>query len=241
MLLRRATVALTVDEVMLDPPSHEVRRGTDGEALTPTEFRLLGRLISVPGRPAACAGRCRLATRGSGQREHAGLVPAAAAGEARAARHRWPGRDRAWSLLSMGLTGFRARVVSLAVLTATLVVAVLVVLSHVLLTRATDADTRTLARTQAEAVAAREQDRQPGDQQARNERDAEPEPCRLRSRAERRTAEGREQHRVPASGAGAGWVGPANGSPQASCLRSPLAEQESSWCAFARPASLSTA
>jgi len=53
----------------------------------------------------------------------------------------------------MGLTGFRGRIVSLAVLTATLVVAVLVVLSHVLLTRATDSDTRTLARTRAEAIA----------------------------------------------------------------------------------------
>ncbi len=54
----------------------------------------------------------------------------------------------------MGLTGFRGRIVSLGVLTATLVVAVLVVLSHVLLSRATDADTRTLARTRADAVAA---------------------------------------------------------------------------------------
>jgi signal transduction histidine kinase len=54
----------------------------------------------------------------------------------------------------MGLTGFRGRIVSLAVLTATLVVAVLVVLGHVLLSQATDADTRTLARTRAEAVAA---------------------------------------------------------------------------------------
>lgn len=54
----------------------------------------------------------------------------------------------------MGLTGFRARIVSLAVLTATLVVAVLVILSHVLLSRATEADTQTLARTRAEAVAA---------------------------------------------------------------------------------------
>ncbi|TDW22636.1 sensor histidine kinase [Kribbella kalugense] len=54
----------------------------------------------------------------------------------------------------MGLTGFRGRIVSLAVLTATLVVAVLVILSHVLLSRATEADTRTLARTRAEAVAA---------------------------------------------------------------------------------------
>ncbi|MEV6415060.1 HAMP domain-containing sensor histidine kinase [Kribbella sp. NPDC051718] len=51
------------------------------------------------------------------------------------------------------MSGFRGRIVSLAVLTATLVVAVLVVLSHVLLSRATDADTRTLARTRAEAVA----------------------------------------------------------------------------------------
>jgi DNA-binding response OmpR family regulator len=48
-LLRRTTVAVKVDEVVLDPTSHQVRRGTTGEALTPTEFRLLGRLISVPG------------------------------------------------------------------------------------------------------------------------------------------------------------------------------------------------
>lgn len=54
----------------------------------------------------------------------------------------------------MGLTGFRARIVSLAVLTATLVVAVLVVLSHVLASRAAEADTRTLAQTRADAVAA---------------------------------------------------------------------------------------
>ncbi|MDX6281210.1 MAG: hypothetical protein QOH03_2281, partial [Kribbellaceae bacterium] len=54
----------------------------------------------------------------------------------------------------MGLSGFRGRIVSLAVLTATLVVAVFVVLSHVLLTRSADADTRTLARTRVEAVAA---------------------------------------------------------------------------------------
>lgn len=48
-LLRRTTVAVTVDEVVLDPTSHEVRRGVTREALTPTEFRLLGRLISAPG------------------------------------------------------------------------------------------------------------------------------------------------------------------------------------------------
>jgi DNA-binding NarL/FixJ family response regulator len=48
-LLRRTTVAVTVDEVLLDPTSHEVRRGEAGAALTPTEFRLLGRLISIPG------------------------------------------------------------------------------------------------------------------------------------------------------------------------------------------------
>jgi len=48
-LLRRTTVAVAVDEVVLDPTSHEVRRGEAGAALTPTEFRLLGRLISIPG------------------------------------------------------------------------------------------------------------------------------------------------------------------------------------------------
>lgn len=53
----------------------------------------------------------------------------------------------------MGLTGFRAQIVALAVLTATLVVAVLVILTHVLAARATDSDTRMLARTRADAVA----------------------------------------------------------------------------------------
>ncbi|MEV6413627.1 response regulator transcription factor [Kribbella sp. NPDC051718] len=48
-LLRRVTVTVASGEVELDPTSHQVRRGKAGEALTPTEFRLLGRLISVPG------------------------------------------------------------------------------------------------------------------------------------------------------------------------------------------------
>ncbi|GAA1581434.1 response regulator transcription factor [Kribbella karoonensis] len=48
-LLRRTRVNVAAGEVVLDPTSHEVRRGATGEALTPTEFRLLGRLISVPG------------------------------------------------------------------------------------------------------------------------------------------------------------------------------------------------
>ncbi|MGQ4417533.1 sensor histidine kinase [Streptomyces sp. SAS_269] len=54
----------------------------------------------------------------------------------------------------MGVTGFRGRVVALAVLIATAVVAVLVVVSHVLLSRVTDADANALAHTRAEAVAA---------------------------------------------------------------------------------------
>ncbi|MEU7407799.1 HAMP domain-containing sensor histidine kinase [Streptomyces sp. NPDC042638] len=54
----------------------------------------------------------------------------------------------------MAVTGFRKRVVALTVLIATAVVAVLVVVSHVLLSRVTDADARDLARTRAEAVAA---------------------------------------------------------------------------------------
>ncbi|MFC5905813.1 sensor histidine kinase [Streptacidiphilus monticola] len=54
----------------------------------------------------------------------------------------------------MGVTGFRGRVVALTVLIATAVVAVLVVVSHVLLSRVTDADSMDLARTRAEAVAA---------------------------------------------------------------------------------------
>ncbi|MET9073426.1 HAMP domain-containing sensor histidine kinase [Streptomyces sp. NPDC004232] len=52
------------------------------------------------------------------------------------------------------MTGFRKRVVALTVLIATAVVAILVVVSHVLLSRVTDADARDLARTRAEAVGA---------------------------------------------------------------------------------------
>lgn len=51
------------------------------------------------------------------------------------------------------MTGFRGRVVALTVMIATAVVAVLVVVSHVLLSRVTDADANELARTRAEAVA----------------------------------------------------------------------------------------
>jgi two-component system response regulator MprA len=48
-LLRRTSLVIGSDDVVLDPVSHEVRRGDVGEALTPTEFRLLGRLVSAPG------------------------------------------------------------------------------------------------------------------------------------------------------------------------------------------------
>ncbi|MCL6672211.1 sensor histidine kinase [Streptomyces panaciradicis] len=54
----------------------------------------------------------------------------------------------------MAVTGFRSRVVALTVLIATAVVAVLVVVSHVLLSRVTDADAHDLAHARAEAVAA---------------------------------------------------------------------------------------
>lgn len=54
----------------------------------------------------------------------------------------------------MGVTGFHGRVVALAVLIATVVAAVLVVVSHVLLSRVTEADANALAHTRAEAVAA---------------------------------------------------------------------------------------
>ena len=54
----------------------------------------------------------------------------------------------------MGLTGFCGRMVGLSVLTAALVVGVLLLLTSILLGRATDNQTRTLARTRADAVAA---------------------------------------------------------------------------------------
>lgn len=48
-LLRRRSLVIGSDDVVLDPASHEVRRGEIRTALTPTEFRLLGRLVSAPG------------------------------------------------------------------------------------------------------------------------------------------------------------------------------------------------
>lgn len=54
----------------------------------------------------------------------------------------------------MGLTGFRGRVVSLTILLSLLIVSVSVVLTQLLLGRTTDAETRALARTRADAVAA---------------------------------------------------------------------------------------
>jgi two-component system OmpR family sensor kinase len=54
----------------------------------------------------------------------------------------------------MAVTGFRSSVVALTVLIATAVVAVLVVVSHVLLSGVTDADAQDLAHARAEALAA---------------------------------------------------------------------------------------
>jgi DNA-binding response OmpR family regulator len=48
-LLRRASTVVVASEVTLDPTSHEVRYADRREALSPTEYRLLGRLIGAPG------------------------------------------------------------------------------------------------------------------------------------------------------------------------------------------------
>ncbi|MFD8421416.1 response regulator transcription factor [Streptomyces sp. NPDC059466] len=48
-LLRRATVTPTPREVVLDPAKHVVTHASVSMSLTPTEFRLLGRLIASPG------------------------------------------------------------------------------------------------------------------------------------------------------------------------------------------------
>ncbi|MER0448408.1 response regulator transcription factor [Streptomyces sp. Edi4] len=48
-LLRRATVAFAPREVVLDPTKHVVTYDSVSASLTPTEFRLLGRLIASPG------------------------------------------------------------------------------------------------------------------------------------------------------------------------------------------------
>ncbi|MCX3063687.1 response regulator transcription factor [Streptomyces beihaiensis] len=48
-LLRRTTAPTPPRGVVLDPAKHEVIHGPAGETLTPTEFRLLGRLIASQG------------------------------------------------------------------------------------------------------------------------------------------------------------------------------------------------
>lgn len=48
-LLRRSTSAVETEGVRLDPARHAVRLGGSGQELTPTEFRVLGRLISGRG------------------------------------------------------------------------------------------------------------------------------------------------------------------------------------------------
>jgi two-component system response regulator MprA len=48
-LLRRATVASAPHEVVLDPAKHVVTYDAVSMSLTPTEFRLLGRLIASQG------------------------------------------------------------------------------------------------------------------------------------------------------------------------------------------------
>lgn len=54
----------------------------------------------------------------------------------------------------MGLSGFRRRIVALAVAIATLAVGLLVIVSYAWLTKVTEADANTLARTRAEAISA---------------------------------------------------------------------------------------
>ncbi|MBW8794263.1 MAG: response regulator transcription factor [Streptomyces sp.] len=48
-LLRRTTATTPPRGVVLDPAKHVVIHGSTSESLTPTEFRLLGRLIASPG------------------------------------------------------------------------------------------------------------------------------------------------------------------------------------------------
>ncbi|MFC1402733.1 MULTISPECIES: response regulator transcription factor [Streptacidiphilus] len=48
-LLRRTTTAAATEDVVLDPAKHTVTCGTGSEDLTPTEFRLLGRLMAARG------------------------------------------------------------------------------------------------------------------------------------------------------------------------------------------------
>ena len=48
-LLRRATASAPPRTVVLDPAKHAVTDGSASESLTPTEFRLLGRLIASQG------------------------------------------------------------------------------------------------------------------------------------------------------------------------------------------------
>ncbi len=115
-LLSRATVGGPPRTVVLDPAKHAVTHGSASGCLTPTEFRLLGRLI---------------ASQGDVVRRHA-LVAAG-----------WPhGAYVSDNTLDSYVRRLRTEL------------AVLVVVSHVLLSRVISTDAHDLARTRAEAVAA---------------------------------------------------------------------------------------
>ena len=93
-LLRRTPAARAADArraAVLDPARHALVVGDAEVALTPTEFRLLGRLMAEPGhrRTPARAGRRRLAARRDRQRQHPRLLRPPDPQQARAAR---PGR-----------------------------------------------------------------------------------------------------------------------------------------------------
>ena len=48
-LVRRATVEVSAEDVILDPARHVVSHGSFSADLTPTEFRLVGRLLASRG------------------------------------------------------------------------------------------------------------------------------------------------------------------------------------------------
>src|SRR5262245_42578732 len=95
-----------------------------------------------------------MATRRLRLREHAGFLRAAPEEEAGPDRGLRTAVDSTRRRVSMGLTGFRSRVVGLTTLVSVLVVSASVVLTQLLMARATDADARALAHTRAHAVAA---------------------------------------------------------------------------------------
>ena len=158
-LLRR-TACPTPEEPgapVLDPARHALVVGDVEVSLTPTEFRLLGRLMSEPATVVRrrTLDRRGLAARGHGQRQHPRLLRATTPEQARDAGPRGHRHGaRGWLPVAVRSGSLRARMAASALLVSTLTAALLVIGVQLLLAASNDATAHSRLTSRAQAAAA---------------------------------------------------------------------------------------